>query len=72
MDGGQVADGEFLVASGHRPMLFELVDATFDSVAVSVDNRIERWRSATARTAVAAMRSLVRRNWDGHPDSVPA
>ena len=29
MDGRFVADGEFVVAGGHGPVLFELVDAAF-------------------------------------------
>ncbi|WP_419150613.1 hypothetical protein [Nocardia vinacea] len=46
-----------------------MVDATLDSIAVAVGQRVERRWSATSATAVAAVRSLVRRNRDGHPDA---
>jgi hypothetical protein len=32
VDGGLVADGEFVVSGGHGPVLFEVVDTAFDGV----------------------------------------
>ncbi|WP_406229558.1 hypothetical protein [Nocardia sp. NBC_01009] len=59
VDGGQVADGEFVVSGGHGPVLFELVDALFDGVAVAVDRWVEcRW-SATGTAAAVAVAGLV-------------
>ena len=36
MDGGGVADGEFVVAGGEGAFVFECVDAAFDGVAARI------------------------------------
>lgn len=49
MDGGFVAHGELVVASGHRPLTFEPVDATFHRVALLVVLGVEGWWTVTLR-----------------------
>jgi hypothetical protein len=36
MDGGLVADGEFVISGGHGSVAFEPVDATFHGMALLV------------------------------------
>ncbi len=43
-DGRLVADGEFLVASGHCPVPLEAVDPASDRMALAVVGLIELWR----------------------------
>lgn len=64
MDGGQVADGEFVEPGRHGPMLFELVDAPLDSIAVMVEDRVERRRSSAGTAAAVSARGLVGRDRD--------
>lgn len=59
VDGGGVADGEFVVAGGEGSMLFELVDTAFDGVAVFVDRGIERGRSSALGAGALAVPGLV-------------
>jgi len=42
VDGGGVADGEFVVAGSEGSVVFERVDTAFDGVAVFVDRGVER------------------------------
>ncbi|WP_434090483.1 hypothetical protein [Nocardia beijingensis] len=62
VDAGLIADGEFVEPGCDSPMLFELVDASFDSVARAVDLRIERRRPATGVAAAPTMRGLTSRD----------
>lgn len=59
MDRGQIADGEFVEPGGDRSMLFELVDAALDGVAVTIALGIERWWAATGAATVAAVAGLI-------------
>lgn len=71
MDCGQVADGEFVESGGDRSMLFELVYAALDGVAVLVALTIEgRWPPARA-AAMATMTGLVGRDRDRGLDPSP-
>ena len=68
VDRGLVADYEFVEPGGHGSMLFELVDATLDRVAVAVEHRIEcRWPSP-GRTAAPPVRGLIGRYRDRRRD----
>jgi hypothetical protein len=46
VDGGFVADGEFVVSGGNGPVALEPVDAALDSVPLLVMFGVERWRAA--------------------------
>jgi hypothetical protein len=46
VDGGLVANGEFVVADGYRSVLLEQVDTAFDGVTLLVDLLVDRrWPS---------------------------
>jgi hypothetical protein len=51
VDGGFVADGEFVVPGGQGPVALEAADAAFDGVPLFVDLGVEGWRP----TALAAL-----------------
>ncbi|GAB3821877.1 hypothetical protein GCM10028820_31350 [Tessaracoccus terricola] len=70
MDGGCVADGEFVVAGGEAAVVFELVDAAFDGVAVLVEVCVEGGCSSTFGTAAFPVGDLVFRGGDGCADPV--
>jgi hypothetical protein len=54
VDGGLVADGEFVAGGGHRAVLFEQVDAALDGVALFVDLPVGRgWPSAVGAFGLA-------------------
>jgi hypothetical protein len=47
VDGGLVADGEFVEAGGRGAVAFDAVDAAFDDVTLLVDAGVEgRWSAA--------------------------
>jgi hypothetical protein len=48
VDGGGVADREFVVAGGEAAVVFEEVDAALHCVPVAVADGIEGWWSAAA------------------------
>src|SRR5829696_5393598 len=48
-DGGEIADGEFLVSAGYCPVAFELADAALDGVALL--RSAARTRTNSARPA---------------------
>ena len=65
VEGGGVADSEFVVAGSEGSLVFELVDATFDRVAVLVGGWVERWRATAPAATASAVAGLVGRGRDG-------
>jgi hypothetical protein len=49
-------------------LVFELVDAAFDRMAVLVDGPVERWRATTTTATALAVTDLVGRGRDGGLD----
>jgi hypothetical protein len=72
VDGGFVADGEFVVSGGDGAVAFEPVDAALDGVALLVDLRVERWWTAAVGSFVLAVADLVGFLRDGAPDTPPS
>ncbi len=59
MDGGLIADGEFVVAGGDGPVAFEPVDAAFDGVPLFVDLRVEGgWPAAVVAPVLAVLKAV--------------
>lgn len=65
MGGGGESDGEFVVAGGEASVVFELVDAAFDGVAVFVDRGVERVGSSALGAAALAVPGLIGWGRDG-------
>ncbi len=72
VDGGQVADGEFVESGCDSPVLLEEVDPALDGVAVTVESWVERGWSAAGRATLATVGSLVSRDRDGRFDTASA
>jgi hypothetical protein len=70
VDGGGVADGELVVAGGEPAVVFEVVEAALDGVAVLVGLGVERRWSPAAGSASSSVAGLVGRDRDGRRDLV--
>jgi WD40 repeat protein len=71
-DGRRVAAREIGVASCHRAVPFEAIDAALDRVALAVVGRIETWRSAATGAELLAVARLVSLVRDGATDPAAA
>lgn len=71
VDGGHVADGEFVVSGGYGTVLFELVDAAFDSVTLLVGLGIEPWWPTASGSSSTPVGELVGGNGNRGFDATP-
>src|SRR5690242_16646387 len=70
MDGGGVSDCELVVAGGEAAVVFEVVEAGLDGVAVLVPVGVEGWWSAAGGASSSSVSGLVGGNGDGRGDLV--
>lgn len=72
VEGGFVSGGELVVAGGHGSVVFELVDAAFDGVTLSVEGGVEAGWPAAFGAFGAAVGVLVGFAGDGGLDATAA
>src|SRR5260221_9232498 len=71
VEGGEVAEGELVVAGSDGAVALEPADAAFHSVALLVQFRVERGRAAPAAAPLLAVAGLVGLLRDGATDPAP-